>query len=166
MRNSIAADAKPMVMFKPFMDLYVNIRETETSEIAILVYIQHPNFAHKTTYVSTDSRQKNKGTDKITSFNVRSLLSYLIIQKYFRQYIIWDLTTATLNNLLDFFLNFCYLPNPPLKNLMVRPLCTAGHKLLLYIIYQMICQKLQQKLTTRTGLSLTASLNMEGRTKC
>ena len=32
-------------------------------------------------------------------------VSYLIIQRYFRQYIIWDLTTATLNNLLDFFLN-------------------------------------------------------------
>ena len=33
-------------------------------------------------------------------------VSYLIIHRYFRRYIIWDLTTATLNNLLDFFLNF------------------------------------------------------------
>ena len=32
-------------------------------------------------------------------------VSSLIVQRYFRQYIIWDLTTATLNNLLDFFLN-------------------------------------------------------------
>ena len=32
-------------------------------------------------------------------------VSYLIIQRYFRQYIIWDLTTATLNNLPDLFLN-------------------------------------------------------------
>ena len=82
---------------------------------------------------------------------------------YFRQYVIWDLTTATLNNLLDFFFNFfiCaryfffpffrarifffwYLPNPPLKNLMVRPLRWAhvtqdGRSLL-------ACSKLVDKL--------------------
>ena len=69
-------------------------------------------------------------------------VSYLIIQRYFRQYFIWDLTTGTfINNLLDFFLIclfvhdiflriflvrelflvFAQPPPPPKKSLMVRP---------------------------------------------
>ena len=66
-RNSIAANAKPMVCVQAIFGL---IREHPANG-------NFRNFAHTTTYVSTvtDSRHKNRGTDKITSFNIRSPLT-------------------------------------------------------------------------------------------
>ena len=55
-RNSMVADVKPM---PDAQAIYGLIRNTETSEIRILLYKQPPNCAHTMTYVSTYSRHKN-----------------------------------------------------------------------------------------------------------
>ena len=52
----MAADVKPI---PDVQAIYGLIRNTETSEIRILLYKQPPNCAHTITYVSTYSRHKN-----------------------------------------------------------------------------------------------------------
>ena len=71
--NSIAADVKPMLDAQA---IYGLIRNTETSEIRILLYKQPPNFAHTMTYVSTYSRHKNGNIRGIKGWSFRLRNSY------------------------------------------------------------------------------------------
>ena len=86
-RNSIAADVKPMLDAQA---IYGLIRNTETSEIRILLYKQPPNCAHTMTYVSTYSRHKNY-SNWVEEYGKPNMSKVLHYGNHMLKYIVWEL---------------------------------------------------------------------------
>ena len=80
-RNSIATDVKPMLDAQAIFGL---IRNTETSEIRILLYKQPPNCAHTMTYVSTYTKKTDRlhiQISRIATVILQKLPKHLITKR-------------------------------------------------------------------------------------